>query len=160
MLTRIPVLLSFLVMVSLAACSTGAIGVGYSVPTGSSDAPDAWRLEARLASGGIVKVGAAARSRLGDGLDQLAIAPELSVEMSPGPVTVGARVGVNLLQLDRDRGEWTVAAGSPYLQPLVQFRLGDPIWLFVGATLELDLRPHDEPNQLYVGAQVGVGFDL
>ena len=154
------ILLLLLAPLALApACTTGGVGIGYSVPT-SGDGHDAWRLEARLATGGVVKVGGAARTRLGEGMEQIAFAPELSVEMSPGPVTVGARVGVNLLSLDRISGEWTLGAGSPYLHPLLQFRLGDPVWLFVGGTIEYDIRPRDEPNRTYLGAQVGVGFDL
>lgn len=149
-----------LAAIGVSACATASVDVGYLTPTSGDDGYDMWVVEGRAATGGIVKVGLAARSKLGEVRDQLSLAPELSVEMSPGPVTVGARLGVSMLQLDLVDDEWTVGFGSPYLQPLVQFRIGDPVYLFVGGTLEYQLASDDGPNQLMVGAQLGLGIDL
>lgn len=145
---------------ALSACGTVSADVGYLVPVSGDEGYDTWMVEARATTGGLVKLGVAARSKLGEARDQIALAPELSVEMSPGPVTLGARLGVNLVQFDSEDGDWTVGAGSPYLHPLLQFRVGEPAWIFLGGTLEYDLNFNDGPNQLYVGAQLGVGIDL
>lgn len=146
-------------LLGLSACATASADVGYVVPVGDEGDPK-WLVEARAATGGIFKVGLAARTRLGPQHSQLALAPELSVEMSPRPLTVGARVGVHLVQFDREADTWTVGAGTPYLQPLLQLRVGDPVFLFLGGTLEYEISSNDGPDLLYVGAQLGLGVDL
>lgn len=150
-------------LLGLSACATASADVGYVVPVsdgGSDEGDPKWLVEARAATGGIFKVGLAARTRLGAHHTQLALAPELSVEMSPRPLTIGARVGMHLVQFDREDDTWTVGAGTPYLQPLLQFRVGDPIFLFLGGTLEYEINSNEGPDLLYVGAQLGLGVDL
>lgn len=152
--------LAGLTAVPMSACGTASVDVGYAVPTNGEKGYDSWVVEGRAATGGIVKLGVAARSKLGEARDQIAFAPELSVEMSPGPVTFGARLGVHLLQLDNEDDEWTVGLGSVYLQPLVQFRVGEPVFIFIGPTLEYDLNSGDGPNLWYIGGQLGLGISL
>lgn len=158
--SQLPLLLAALLALPSMACATASVDIGYAVPTEPDKGDDKWVVEARAATGGIVKVGLAARSKLGEQHDQIALAPELSIEMAPDPVTVGVRLGVHVAQLDHEAGEWTFGAGTPYLHPLLQVRVGDPVFLSFGGTLEYELNSNDGPDLFYVGGQLGLGVDL
>lgn len=146
--------------IALSACATASVDVGYLAPIDNDEADDKWLVEARAATGGLVKVGVAARSRLGEKHDQIAFAPEVTVEMTARPLALGARLGVHLLHLDHEEDDWTWGAGNVYLQPLLQYRVGDPVWFFIGATLEYQLNSNEGPDAFYAGGQLGLGFDL
>jgi len=135
-----PLLLALLALPAM-ACATASVDIGYAVPTEPDEGDDKWVVEARAATGGIVKVGLAARSKLGEQHDQIALAPELSIEMAPDPVTVGVRLGVHVAQLDHEAGEWTFGARTPYLHPLLQVRLGDPVYARIRAQQQRRPRP-------------------
>ncbi len=153
-------LLGVVAVFGVSACATASADVGYLVPVSGDEGYETWMVEARAATGGIVKLGVAARSKLGERRDSIALAPELSIEMSPSPVTVGVRLGVHLAQFDSEDGEWNFGAGTPYLQPILQFRVGDPVFLFLGGSIEYDLNAGDGPDQTYIGAHLGLGLEL
>ena len=144
----------------LGACASASADVGYLAPVSGDKGYDKWVVELRASAGGLVRGGVAARSKLGEKHDQIAIAPELAIEMSPGPLTLGARLGVQLLQIDNENGDWTVGWGTPYFQPILQYRIGEPVFIFLGGMLEYELNSGKENDQLYLGAQLGVGIDL
>lgn len=148
----------FLAVVAACGGSLSA-GAGYAVPISSKDADGAWLLEARGATSGAVRFGAAFRARLGD-TQTIAIAPEVTFALEVAPVTLALRTGVHLVQMDRAADTWKFSAFTPYISPVIEFHLGSPVWFYAGAVAEYLVHFSSEPNTFSIGGQAGVGFSL
>lgn len=108
--------------------------------------------------------GAFARARGGWEQAQLALGPELAFGLNPGRYAVVpyGRVGLHLLQVDRYRGAWGGAVGSPLAEAGIascKFWQEVPC-LTISGVIERDLRfgPAPDSTQLTLLAGAGVGF--
>jgi len=108
--------------------------------------------------------GAFARARAGREQAQLALGPEFAFGLNPGryPLVPYGRVGVHLLQVDRYRGTWAGAVGSPLAEAGIascEFWQDVPC-LTLSAVIQRDLRfgPAPDTTQLTLLAGAGVGF--
>jgi hypothetical protein len=108
--------------------------------------------------------GAFARVRAGLEQAQIAAGPEIAAGLNPerSAVVPFVRVGVHLLQVDRYRGVWGGAVGSPLAEVgLASCRFWHDVpCMSLSAVIERDLRfgPAPDTTQVTLLAGAGVGF--